>query len=224
METIAGQAHLGGWYTPAAYAALASTAVSLAALALLHVLSPEYAPSWRMVSEYANGSASWLLAVVFVSWALSSFALVAALWPVTATTLGKIGLTFLFLGGIGQMMGGFFDINHKLHGPAAMIGIPSMCIAAVLVTLAMNRLGGIDGPPMWSAHLPWVSFVVMLGTFALFFSALKSAGVDMSGQSGPLKGLPDGVSGHVGWANRALFATTYLWTALASLSVIRASP
>ena len=121
------------------------------------------------------------------------------------------------------MMGGLFDINHKFHGPAAMIGIPSLCVATVVVTMAIGRHVGIEAPPMWSAHLPWVSFVVMLGTFALFFSALKSAGVDMSGQSGPLKVLPDGVSGYVGWANRGLFVTSYLWAALASLSVIKAN-
>ena len=63
--------------------------------------------------------------------------------------------------------------------------------------------------------------VLMLGTFALFFTSLRAAGVDMSGRT-PLTELPAGVSGFVGWANRLLFATTYLWTVLASLSVLRA--
>jgi hypothetical protein len=56
----------------------------------------------------------------------------------------------------------------------------------------------------------------------MFFSALKAAGVDMSGQTQPLKELPEGVSGYVGWANRFLFAASYLWTALTALSVVRA--
>ena len=94
---------------------------------LLHVLSPEFAPSWRMVSEYANGQYRWLLTLVFSAWALSSFALLAALWPASATTLGKVGLLFLLLAGIGQAMGALFDVNHPLHGAAAMIGIPSLC-------------------------------------------------------------------------------------------------
>jgi hypothetical protein len=223
METIANHADLGGWCAPAAYVALAATAVSCVALVLLHVLSPEFAPSWRMVSEYANGSWPWLLTVVFVGWAISSFALVVALSPVSATILGKFGLALLILGGIGQTMGAFFDINHKLHGTAAMIGIPSLCAAAVILTMALGHRAGIDAPPMWSAHLPWISFALMLGAFALFFGALKAAGVDLSGQTGPLKELPTGVSGYVGWANRLLFAATYLWAVLASLSVIKAS-
>jgi hypothetical protein len=144
--------------------------------------------------------------------------------PLSATSLGTIGLLFLLLAGVGQTMGGLFDIKHPLHGPAAMIGIPSLCVAAVLVTIALSRHAGIDAPPTWSAHLPWISFVIMLGTFALFFSSLNAAGVDMSGQSGPLAELPAGVSGYVGWANRALFATSYLWTVLASLCVLKANP
>jgi hypothetical protein len=63
----------------------------------------------------------------------------------------------------------------------------------------------------------------MIGAFALFFSSLKAAGVDMSGQSRPLAELPAGVSGYVGWANRLLFATSYLWAVLASLSVLKAN-
>jgi hypothetical membrane protein len=173
------------------------------------------------VSEYANGRHAWLLMVVFFGWAAGSFGLLAALWPLGATTLGKVGLIFLFLAGAGQVAGGIFDINHRLHGPAAIIGIPSLCIAALLLTMAMARRGDIVAPPLWSAHLPWISFVLMLGAFALFFSALSRAGVNMSAQTGPLAELPAGVSGYVGWANRILFAFTYLWVALAALAVIR---
>lgn len=208
--------------TIAACFAIGATAVSGAALLLLHALSPEFAPSWRMVSEYANGRFSWVLTVVFAAWAIGSFALVAALWPLSASTLGKIGLGVLILAGVGQVMGGLFDINHPLHGPAAMIGIPSLCVAAVLLTKAMSHHPGLDAPPAWSMHLPWVSFVLMLASFGLFISSLKAAGVDVTGQSGPLAELPAGVSGYVGWANRLLFAASHLWVVLASQSVLKA--
>lgn len=201
--------------------AIGATAVSLAALIGLHVVSPEFAPSWRMVSEYANGAHAWLLAVVFLAWAASSFALLALLWPLSASTLGKVGLLFLFLAGIGQAMGGLFDINHKLHGPAAMIGIPSLCVAAVLLTLAMVRQAGVAAPPLWAAHLPWIGFVLMLGAFALFMSALKAAGIDVAAQTTPLNELPSGVSAYVGWANRLLFAASYNWTVLTALAALR---
>ena len=46
--------------------------------------------------------------------------------------------------------------------------------------MALSRHAGIAAPPVWSAHLPWISFVLMLAAFAMFFSALKSAGVDVT--------------------------------------------
>jgi len=223
MDPVANVTDLGRWLAPAAFAAIAATFVSAAALLALHVVGPEFAPSWRMVSEYASGRHAWLLTVVFAAWAMSSFALAAALWPLSASTLGKVGLLILVLAGMGQTMGGLFDINHRLHGPAAMIGIPSLCLAAVLLTSAMSRHAGIDAPPVWSAHLPWISFALMIGAFVLFFSSLRAAGVDMSGQSSPLPALPEGVSGYVGWANRLLFAATYLWVVLTSVSVLKAA-
>ena len=221
MEQAAGHAVTAGWSATAAGIAIAGIAVSLAALALLHVLSPEYAWSWRMVSEYANGRHAWLLTAVFLGWAVGSVALLWALRPLGDSTLGKAGLVFLLLAGIGQVMGAAFDIDHKLHGPAAIIGIPSLCIAAVLVTMAMSRHPGVVAPPLWTAHLPWISFALMIGAFALFFSALGRAGVDLSGQAGPLAELPPGVTGYVGWANRLIFASSYLWVVLAALGVIR---
>lgn len=219
MQSIATQTVGSAWNLQAAYAAMFGVALSAVALALLHVLSREFDPSWRMVSEYANGSHTWLLTLVFVAWALSSLALAAALWPLSATGLGKIGLVLLVLAGIGQAMGGLFDINHKLHGPAAMIGIPSLCAAAVVVTVALRRRPDIVAPPVWSAHLPWIAFAAMIAALVLFFSSLKAAGVDVSSQAEPLKELPEGTAGYVGWANRLLFLASYLWVILTSLAV-----
>jgi hypothetical protein len=174
-----------------------------------------------MVSEYANGRYAWLLTIVFLGWAAGSIALLWALRPLGATTLGKAALIFLVLAGIGQVMGAAFDINHKLHGAAAIIGIPSLAIAAVLVTVAMSRHTDIVAPPLWTAHLTWISFALMIGAVARFFSALTRAGVDLPGQKGPLAELPAGVKGYAGWANRLLFASSYLWIVLAALAVIR---
>ena len=221
MDAIFDHTASSEWFAPAAYVAIIATLVSATALLLLHAWSPEFAPSWRMVSEYANGRARWLLTVVFASWAMSSLALAVGLWPLSSTTLGKAGLLLLVLAAVGQSMGALFDINHRLHGPAAMVGIPSMCVAAVLLRSAMVHHPGIDAPPAWSAHLPWISFALMLGAFFLFFSALTAAGVDMSGRTTPLEQLPPGVVGHVGWANRLLFVTSYVWVTLAALSILR---
>ena len=54
---------------------IAAAALGLLTLATLHLLSPEFNPTWRMVSEYALGQYRWLLNVMFVAMAVSSLAL-----------------------------------------------------------------------------------------------------------------------------------------------------
>ena len=191
--------------------ALGAIAASALALVALHIVSPEFQPSWRMVSEYANGKHGWLLAVVFLAWALGSLALLVALWPLASGGLAVAGLVLLAVAALGQTMGGLFDINHKLHGTAAMIGIPALAAACVVLQIAMARVPGLAVPPFWVAHLTWISFALMIGAFFLFFTALKAAGIDPTAQSGPLAELPAGVTGYLGWANRLIFVGSYLW-------------
>jgi len=52
----------------AARFAIAAAATSALFLLGLHALSPEFEVSWRMVSEYANGTFGWLLTAVFITW------------------------------------------------------------------------------------------------------------------------------------------------------------
>jgi len=121
-------------------------------------------------------------------------------------------------------MAAFFDINHRLHGPAAMIGIPSLPIAAVLLTIALRRSGELVAPPAWSMHVTWISFVVMGAAMLLFMRSLSQAGVDLSAQAGPLTALPAGVTPVVGWANRLLVAAYMLWVVLTALPILRHPP
>lgn len=67
METFAKEvgAHGGPRTIAAGAAILALTAsmTTLVCLAGLHVLSPEFDPSWRVVSEYALGRHGWVLSL-----------------------------------------------------------------------------------------------------------------------------------------------------------------
>ena len=202
----------------AAWLAIGATLVSALALVALHFLSPQIHPSWRMVSEYANGNHRWVLTVVFLTWALGSFALAFALLPLGSGWLGVAGLAFLALAGVGEAMGGLFDINHRLHGAAFAIGVPALPIAAIMLTIAARR-AGLD-VPIWAAVLPMLSVAVMAVSMAMLFSSLKAAGITMSASSQPLSALPDGVSAWNGWANRLVFATYYLWVILAGRAVL----
>ncbi len=202
----------------AAWLAIGATLGSALALVALHVLSPQFHPSWRMVSEYANGSHRWVLTVVFLAWALGSFALAYALRTSAPGWLGAAGLLVLLLAGVGEAMGGLFDINHRLHGTAFAVGVPALPVAAILLTVAARR-DGLD-LPVWAAVLPIVSVVAMAVSMAMLFSSLKAAGITLSADSRPLAALPEGVSAWSGWANRLVFAAYYLWVVMAAKAVL----
>jgi hypothetical protein len=115
------------------------------------------------------------------------------------------------------MMGGIFDISHSLHGMAFAIGVPSLTIAAILVTLALRRAGVRIA--MWPAHLSWISFLLMAATMIHFLASLSVAGIEVSAQSEPLPALPEGVAAYNGWENRLILAASYLWLILTARQV-----
>ena len=193
----------------AATIAIAATAISALALLLLHIVSPEYQPSWRMVSEYANGRHAWLLTLMFVAWAAAYWAIAAAVWPIARSWPGLIGSMFLMAAGIGALMGGLFDVNQRWHGLAFGIGVPSLTIAALLVTLALRRAS--VGVPIWPSQLSWISVVLMVIALVFFTRAHTAAGVPVGRQAPPLRELPPGVTAWHGWTNRLVFAASYLW-------------
>ena len=96
------------------------------------------------------------------------------------------------LAAIGQATGGFFDFNHKLHGPAAMIGSPLLTAACVTLQIALACAPGLAVPPLRVAHLPWIGFLLMIEAFFLAFAALKAAGIGPTAQTSPLAASPEG--------------------------------
>ena len=171
---------------------------SLSFLAVLHLLSPEFNPSSRMVSEYALGSYSWVLLLMFLTWALSCIALFFAIKSPVTTVGGKIGLGFLLLAAVGMIMGGLFDVNHDLHGLAAMIGMPSLPIAAVLISVSLGRNPSWTSARqslLWTAILTWVSLVLM--NIAIFTGFSQTGDI-----------LP---GAWFGWANRLLIIAYNIW-------------
>ena len=183
----------------AARLSFAAAAMSLVLLAALHVLSPELDPSWRMVSEYASGNYGWVLALMFLAWALSCVALFFAVKSQIQTIGGKIGLGFLLAAAVGLSMAAIFDVRHDLHGLAALIGIPSLPIAAMLISVSLVRNQAWSSARrwlLWTASLTWISLVLMN---AAVFIGLSQSG----GEFGP-----DVLAG---WPNRFLVAAYCAW-------------
>ncbi len=125
---------LAGWL------ALLFAAATLLILASLHVLSPEFSPSWRVISEYALGQYGWVLSLMFVCWGVSSWALVAAIWSQVQTSGGRVGLCFLIVAGIGEVLAAFFDVRHMIgHGIAGLLGVMGFPIAALLLSASLRH-------------------------------------------------------------------------------------
>jgi hypothetical protein len=67
-------------------------ALFLVLLAVLHILKPEYDPSWRMVSEYEIGRFGWAMQLAFFSLATASVSAIAAVWSQAKSIIGYVGL------------------------------------------------------------------------------------------------------------------------------------
>jgi hypothetical membrane protein len=202
---------------------MASGILSLLALLLLHFVSPEYKPSWRMVSEYALGKHKWLLTSFFMLWGLSSLMLSVLLWGEVTSIWAKVGVVLLFISGIGAIMGGLFDVKHKHHGLAFLLGVPSLPIAALLIGYHIIQLESWKSDAstiLMASHGAWISFVLMGMAMGVMMSGFKKAGIPMGPDIPPPEMLPDGVIAWAGYTNR-LLVFCYIFWSLVVANVLR---
>jgi hypothetical protein len=209
---------------PAAWLAIIMTAATILLLASLHVLSPEFAPSWRMVSEYAFGHYGWVLSLMFLSWGISSWALAVAIWSQVQTKAGRVGLWFLVVAGIGEAMASVFDITHDTgHSIAGLLGVVGFPIAALLLSVGLGRTEAWRGARktlLWIANLSWISVVLLVLTLVLMTMQVARANGGHLPQHAP-KSLPPGVLALDGWSNRLLVLSYCLWVFVAAWQAIK---
>lgn len=206
-----------------AHVAIAAALATPVLLASLRVLSPEFDPSYRLMSEYALGSYGWVLSLTFLAWGVSSCALALAVRSQVRTRGGRIGVAFLVVAGLGQALAALFDIRHDvMHNLAGTMGILGLPVAAVLVSVSLGR------SPSWSpvhrrllvlAHLTWISVIVWVASFVLLVATFIHTSGSLPGQAPPA--LPHGVIGVVGWANRLLVVVYCVWVAGVGMHAIR---
>jgi hypothetical protein len=166
----------------AAQLSFASAALSLILLAVLHVIEPEFDPSWRMVSEYALGPYGWVLTLSFLAMALSCAALFVTVQSEIRTISGKIGLALLLVVAAALTTAAFFTgdpitstsdqltTHGNIHAFAAMVGVPGLPIAAILITRSLVRNPAWSSARrslLWAANLTWISLVLMFLVIAL---------------------------------------------------------
>jgi hypothetical protein len=193
---------------------LATGAMSLLCLLLLHFLSPEYDPSWRMISEYALGKYKALLTAFFVLSAVGTMMLPFLLWNETAGLWPKVGLVLVFLSGVGSLMGGLFDLKHPLHGTAFALGVPTIMVGALLVSYHLVKRSDwaqYSTGTLLTAHAIWISLVLMGVSMAVMMNGFKQAGVPMGPGATPPDVVPPGVVAVAGYFNRLLVVCNTAW-------------
>ncbi len=203
---------------------IVAVAAVLLLLASLHVLSPEFDPSFRMVSEYALGHYGWVLSLMFLAWGISSWALAAAIWSQVKTKAGKVGLWFLVIAGIGEAMASVFDITHDTgHSIAGVLGIGGFPIAALLLSVSLGRIQAwrsVKKPLLWIANLNWISIVLLGAALVLMTVQFSQANGGQLPQHAPTA-LPAGVLGLDGWADRLIVLSNCLWVFVAAWQAMK---
>lgn len=199
-------------------------AISLVSLLALHFTSPEFKPAWRMVSEYAMGKYKWILTLFFLLWGTSSLLLVIVLFGNISGFWAYFAAILLAISGIGAILGGLFDVNHKKHGLAFALGVPPFPIAALILTYHMlnaNKITQVN--TLIAAHATWISVLLMAFTMMLMFSGFKKAGVPWDKDSPPPAEVPKGVIALGGYANRLLVFCFIFWEIYIAYLLIRAN-
>lgn len=203
---------------------IAAAAAVLLLLISLHVLSPEFDPSFRMVSEYALGQYGWVLSLLFLAWGISSWALAVALWSEVATTAGKVGRWLLVVAGLGEALAAVFDVTHDLgHSIAGVLGVGGFPVAAVLLSVSLGRLPawrGAKKPLLWLAHLSWISVLLLGASLVLMTVQFAQANGGQLPQQAPMH-LPAGVLGLDGWADRLIVLVNCVWVVVAGWQAMK---
>lgn len=195
--------------------------ISLLSLLALHFTSPEFKPSWRMVSEYATGKYKWILTLFFFTWGASSILLALGLYQIVSGFWAYLGILLLFISGIGAICGGLFDVNHKKHGMSFLLGVPTLPAAALILNYhLLNAKVITQANSLFAAHATWVSLVIMGVAMMLMFSGFKKAGVSWDKDSPPPTHVPKGVIALGGYANRLLIFCFIFWVLYISYQII----
>lgn len=202
----------------AARLALVSASLFLALLASLHVIKPEYEPSWRLISEYSIGRFGWVMVLAFLSLALSCVSLALAIRSSVNTRAGNIGLFFLLLSATGMIIAAIFKADPitatqaqltthgTLHGLGGLLGIPGFPVAALLISLSLRR------NPAWrSAKRP-----LLLTTSLIWFSLLAFVAVILATFEGAF-----GSAVPVGWPNRFMMLANSTWLMAAAWHALK---
>jgi hypothetical protein len=182
-------------------------------LGSLHLLEPEFDPTWRFVSEYMLGRFGWMMSLAFAALAISLAGIGVAIFSHVRNVVGYIGLLILALAVIGMLIAAVFEtdpISTKMDDltPSGQLHVLGASmdyspLAFLLLALSLVR------HPEWAPLKKWL-FPTAGITIALTIAFIATIPAD--GAFGP--GVYSGLIGrflllsYLGWigiaANRVL--------------------
>lgn len=191
----------------AAVTALVAGGITAGLVAILHVLEPEYDPSWRMISEYSVGRYGWVMRLAFVTMAISPAATCVALWPfggawtigLAAVALGALGAAFIDADPImtPRAQATLVGRAHTVLGIILLAGFPPAAVfAGVGVATELGWMLAI------ASVVPWVGLV-------WFLSAAS-----------PARGRGGSPEIRIGWPDRFCLLAYLAWVVLAAIGVL----
>jgi hypothetical membrane protein len=181
-----------------ATAALVLFAYALVALAVLHVLRPDYAPATNFVSNYAVGAHGWIMTTFFVAFSLGLLALSASLYSSGARTAhiaaGLAALTVTAAGLIvtaiypTDLPGAAYTRSGDIHELAFRINVVGILVGVLVISAA------VGAQPVWRRYRRtlWALAGLVVAALVIQFATLR-------------KGLPFGL------ANRFFVVTVFAW-------------
>ena len=193
----------------AARAAIGCAALALLALGVLHLLKRDLDPSRTMISVYALGAYGWMMALCFASWAAASALLFVALASRASSSVDRAGQFFLLAASVGLAMGARFPMDPvgtprrnmsfsgRMHGVAFLIGLPSLVLAASILSFSLSEHGIHAAMPLLLLTAAvWLSLIVMI-----------AIGVMVGPDHGPNPHVP----WLFGWVNRLVMVAYSCW-------------
>ncbi len=120
-------------------------------LGSLHLLEPEFDPTWRFISEYALGNFGWMMRLAFLALATSLASAGVAIFSQIRTVVGYVGLAILGVAAIGLLISAIFTtdpattsreaatFSGKMHVFGASLDYTPVAALLLSFSLARNK-------------------------------------------------------------------------------------
>jgi len=179
-------------------------------LVILHFINTSVNPIWQPISEYALGTAGWLMKVAFILLGVSLLSLGLYLIQKLPNTGSKIGGVLLILASLGNFLAGVFNtdpistlpehmtVSGQIHNAAAgLLGF--MILATVFITYQFRK----------QEHLKPYKNNILLMTISLWiieFALIIAMGFYLSETNGMI--TPETP---IGWLGRIVIVFCAIW-------------